>query len=37
MTALATPPPLALPEPVQGDGFRQAYGVELQKLSLIHI
>ena len=33
MTAIATPPPLALPEPVQGDGFRHAYGAELQKLS----
>ena len=33
MTAIATPPPLALPEPVQGDGFRHAYGVEVQKLS----
>ena len=33
MTAIATPPPLALPEPVQGDGFRHAYDAELQKLS----
>jgi len=32
MTAIAAPPSVVLPEPAAGDGFRDAYAAELQKL-----